>query len=308
MLKATDSRSGAPSRAGRHSQPGRKPDWLRVRLPTGPESAAVRRILRDSRLHTVCEEAGCPNVGECWQAGHATVMILGDRCTRNCGFCGVTSDPPAGVDTDEPCRVAAAVRDMGLKEVVITSVTRDDLPDGGAAIWAETIRRVRELDPHITVEALIPDFQGSAEALQLVLNAGPSVLGHNLETVPSLYAGVRPAADYARSIALLRRSSATGQITKTSLMLGLGETGDEVIATMQDARMAGVRIVYLGQYLQPTNAHVPVERYLHPDEFDAFREQGLAMGFGVVVCAPLVRSSYRSDAQSAFLRKYRGMD
>jgi len=279
----------------------RKPDWLRVRMRTGAQSAAIQRIVREGRLHTVCEEAGCPNVGECWQAGHATVMILGDRCTRNCGFCSVTSQPPAAVDADEPQRVAQAVRDMELKEVVITSVTRDDLPDGGAALWAETIRRVREIGPDLTVEVLVPDFQGSAEALQQVLDAEPTVLGHNLETVPSLYAVVRPAADYARSIALLQRSSDTGQITKTSLMLGLGESADEVLAAMQDARDAGVRIVYLGQYLQPTAEHLPVTRFVHPDEFDGFREKGLAMGFDVVVSAPLVRSSYRSEEQTAFV-------
>jgi len=281
----------------------RKPEWLRVRLRSGARCAAVERALRTGRLHTVCEEAGCPNVGECWQAGHATVMILGDRCTRNCGFCSVASRPPAPPDVDEPRRVAEAVREMGLKEVVLTSVTRDDLPDGGAAIWAETIRRVRGIGEVATVEVLIPDFRGSAAALQQVLDARPAVLGHNLETVPSLYASVRPGADYARSLELLRRSSAGGQLAKTSLMLGLGESAEDIRATMRDARDAGCRIFYLGQYLQPTPAHVPVARFVHPDEFDGFREEGCAMGFDVVVSGPLVRSSYRSDEQTRFVRE-----
>ena len=288
------------------SKPLPKPDWIKVRLGGGDACARLRRIVRGGGLHTVCEEAMCPNQGLCWEHGRATLMILGDTCTRGCTFCNVASRVPGAVDADEPARVAEAVSRMGLKDVVITSVTRDDLPDGGAATWADTVRRVHAAVPGIRVEVLVPDFGGSADALQTVMASGPELLGHNLETVPSRYAAVRPAADFDRSLELLRRAHAAGRVTKTSLMLGLGETRHEVLATMQAARDTGCDVFFLGQYLRPSEGHIAVERYVEPAEFDAFRDDGLAMGFRVVVSAPLVRSSYYADEQDAFLREVCG--
>ena len=285
------------------AKPLPKPPWIKVRIGQGPGYSRVARILRETRLHTVCEEALCPNKGQCWEHGRATILILGDACTRSCGFCHVSSRRPLPRDADEPTRVAKAVKATGLTDVVITSVTRDDLPDGGAAHWAETVRRVHETAPGILVEVLVPDFGGSRESLQNVIEAKPDVLGHNLETVPSLYATVRPEADYERSLAVLWQSSRSGMITKTALMVGLGEPENEVVAVMRDARKAGCEIIFIGQYLQPTSGHLPVVRYVEPAEFDAYRRKGLEMGFGVVVSAPLVRSSYHADEQDAYVRQ-----
>jgi lipoic acid synthetase len=278
-----------------------KPPWLKVRLPSGSRCADLKILLREYGLHTVCEEALCPNLGECWGHGRATVMILGGTCSRRCRFCNVSSERPSGCDTDEPRRVAEAVRKMGLREIVVTSVTRDDLPDGGAGIWAETIRRIRALAPGVLVEVLVPDFAGNHKALAGVINERPDVFGHNLETVPRLYPDVRAEADYARSLDVIRRAHRSGLVTKTSLMVGVGETDDEVLAVMHDAREAGADIFFIGQYLQPSHAHVPVKRYVQPETFDGYRGQGFDFGFSVVVSAPLVRSSYHAHEQTAYV-------
>ncbi len=278
-----------------------KPPWIKSRLGGGVAYTRTGRIVHERGLHTVCEEALCPNRGECWEHGRATIMILGRACSRGCTFCNVTSAVPAPPDPDEPTRVADAVRQMRLHDVVITSVTRDDLPDGGAAHWVATIRAVRAANPGVAIEVLIPDFGGSDMALRMVVEAAPVVLGHNLETVPSLYAEVRPDAGYARSLDVLRRGHAAGIVTKTGVMLGLGETRAEIEGVMRDARAAGCDIFFAGQYLQPSAAHAPVRRYVAPEEFESLRELGRAMGFGVVVSAPLVRSSYHSDEQERYL-------
>ena len=259
--------------------------------------------LRAHRLHTVCEAALCPNRGHCWSHGRATILILGDRCTRRCRFCHVDKREVPPPDPDEPARVAAAVQASGLREIVLTSVTRDDLPDGGAGLWAETIRRVQEALPGILIEVLVPDFGGSEAALGQVCAAKPAVFGHNLETVPRLYPEVRPEADYQRSLGVLRFAVGEGLIAKTSLMLGMGETREEIDATLRNARAVGVRILYAGQYLQPTRAHLPVARYLTPAEFEEIGVQARQIGFDFVASAPLVRSSYHEDGQSAFVRQ-----
>lgn len=284
---------------------GPKPSWIRVRAGQGAAFEATRARLRKYGLHTVCEEALCPNRGRCWSHGRATVLILGDRCTRACRFCHVDKRAVQPPELDEPARVAAAVQASGLREVVLTSVTRDDLPDGGAALWAETVRRVRAAVPDALLEVLTPDFGNNPAALELVLAERPDVFGHNLETVPRLYPLVRPEADYARSLAVLQRAAAVGLIVKTSLMLGLGETPDEILATLHDARLAGCRIFYAGQYLQPSARHVPVARYVEPAEFDRIRDAALALGFDFVASAPLVRSSFHEDGQSEFVRRLR---
>ena len=275
--------------------PVRLPPWIRVRVGQSDTFQATREHLRAHGLHTVCEEAACPNMGHCWARGRATILILGDRCTRGCRFCNVDKRPVLPPVADEPQRVAAAVRETGLKEVVITSVTRDDLPDCGAAIWATTIRVVRETVPGVLIEALVPDFGGDPEAIGIVIQARPAIFGHNLETVPRLYPHVRPQADYARSLRVLRQASDAGLAAKTSLMLGLGETMEEVEAVMRDARAAGCTIFYAGQYLQPTPRHEPVARYVEPAEFDSLRDTAHALGFTRVAAAPLVRSSYREE-------------
>ena len=277
----------------------RKPGWLKVRVPAGEGYQQVRRVITENRLHTVCQSAHCPNVGECWGCGTATLMILGDRCTRHCTFCAVEHVSPGPADHDEPRRVAHAIHLMGLRYAVLTSVTRDDLPDGGAAIWAQTIRQVRARNPDCRVEVLIPDFQGHWEALGQVLDARPDVLGHNIETVPSLYPRVRPQADYQRSLELLRRAAAAGLVTKTGLMLGIGETDEQVRHTLARARRAGVAIVTLGQYLCPTKQCLPVDRYVTPEAFARFRDEALGMGFQAVESSPLVRSSYHADQSAA---------
>ncbi len=276
-----------------------RPDWLRVRVPSGPAWGRLRSLLREKNLHTVCEEARCPNVAECWGQGTATFMILGDICTRACRFCAVTTGRPVGLDLEEPERVADAVELMELRHAVITSVNRDDLADGGAGIFAETIRAVRRRCPDTTVEVLIPDFQGDWAALAIVMEEEPEILNHNVETVPRLYKAVRPGARYQRSLDLLRRAKELrpGALTKTGVMLGLGETAKELDALMEDLVRNSVDILTAGQYLQPTPAHLPVERFVPPDEFRAVAERGKAMGLRHVEAGPLVRSSYHAANQ-----------
>ena len=277
-----------------------RPDWLKVRLPTGDDYFRLKGIMRDKGLHTVCEEARCPNVAECWGQGTATFMILGDVCTRSCGFCAVKSGLPQYLDQDEPARVADAVEAMGLTHAVITSVNRDELPDGGAAIFARTIEAVRERMPETSIEVLIPDFKGSRASLETILGARPEILNHNVETVPRLYRHVRPGANFAQSVELLRRVKEIRNdiVSKTGVMLGLGESLDEVEAVMRElVDDAGVDVFTIGQYLQPTKEHLPVERFVHPDEFKELAERGRAIGFRHVESGPLVRSSYHAANQ-----------
>jgi lipoic acid synthetase len=276
----------------------RKPHWLKVKLPGGEEFGTVRALVEHHRLHTVCQSARCPNIGECWAHRTATFMLMGNVCTRACTFCAVDHGAPLPVDPDEPRRVAEAVALLGLNYAVITSVTRDDLPDGGAGCFAATIAAVRARRPHCRVEVLIPDFGGDPKALAVVLAAQPDVLNHNLETVPRLYPVVRPQADYHRSLQLLARAAEAGVLTKSGLMVGLGETMDEVLTTMEELRGVGCRMLTLGQYLQPSSAHLPVDRFVTPHEFAQLREAGLAMGFSHVEAGPLVRSSYHAAQQA----------
>ncbi|MBI4027744.1 MAG: lipoyl synthase [Verrucomicrobia bacterium] len=284
----------------------RKPPWLKVRIPGGQAHIAVRRRVVEGRLHTVCESARCPNLGECWGRGTATFMILGDVCTRSCGFCAVHTGRPDEVDQDEPARVAEAIRLMGLNHAVITSVARDELADGGASVWAATIRAARQAALQCRIEALIPDFKGDETSLQTVLDANPDLLGHNVETVPRLYKKVRPQAKYDRTLQLLARAKARGFFTKSGLMLGIGEEPSEIEEVLRDLRAAGVDVMTLGQYLRPTAAHLPVARYLTPEEFAGWKSHGLAMGFKAVEAGPLVRSSYHAEEQAAFLTENRG--
>lgn len=276
----------------------RKPPWLKVKLKSGKNYSELLDLVGQGNLHTVCQEARCPNQSECWERRTATLMILGDTCTRSCGFCSVKTGKPSHYDELEPRRVAVAVKKMGLRHCVITSVDRDELEDGGAAIWAETIRQVRLLNPDTSIEVLIPDFQGNEKALLTVCQVIPEILGHNVETVPGLYRTVRPQANYHQSLWVLRRSKEEGLLTKTSLMVGLGEKTEEVLEVMSDAREAGVDIFTAGQYLQPTPKHLPVQRYVHPDEFALYKKEGMAMGFKHVESGPLVRSSYLADKQA----------
>ena len=274
-----------------------RPAWLKVRLPTGPTYENLRRLMRSKELHTVCEEAHCPNMAECWGAGTATFMILGDTCTRSCGFCAVKTGRPGGVDADEPRRVGEAVAQMALGHAVVTSVNRDELPDGGAEIFADTIREIRRQSPATTVEVLIPDFVGRPESLDAVLAARPEILNHNVETVPRLYPRVRPQARYERSLEVLRRTKqrAPDLVCKSGIMVGLGETRDEVVATMRDIASQGTDILTVGQYLRPSPVHLPIERYWAPSEFDDLRDAGMTMGFRHVEAGPLVRSSYHAE-------------
>ncbi|CAN5162214.1 lipoyl synthase [soil metagenome] len=274
-----------------------RPDWLKVRLPAGPEVERLRQLMRSTELHTVCEEAHCPNMSECWGAGTATFMILGDTCTRSCGFCAVKTGRPADLDLDEPRRVADAVRRMGLGHAVVTSVNRDELPDGGAAIFAAAIRAIRSRSPGTTVEVLIPDFRGDVAALDAVLDARPEVVDHNTETVERLYGRVRPQAEYGRSLGVLRHTklSAPDLVCKSGIMLGLGETRAEVLETMRDIRAQGTDVLTIGQYLRPSPRHLPIERYWAPAEFEELRGDGMAMGFAHVESGPLVRSSYHAE-------------
>ncbi len=283
----------------------RKPPWLKVRFPGGENYLRLKGLMRAERLHTVCEEARCPNIGECWEAGTATFMILGDTCTRSCGFCAVKSGRPGALDRLEPMRVANAVREMGLAHAVVTSVNRDDEPDGGASIFAATIRWIRRLSPGTSVEVLIPDFLGDWDALASVMAARPEILNHNTETVPRLYRRVRPKGRYERSLELLRRAKALdpGAITKTGLMVGLGETKQELLAVFADVVDRGVDVLTLGQYLRPSQKHLPLVRYYHPDEFADLRQEALALGFRHVEAGPLVRSSYHAERQVLELRE-----
>lgn len=281
---------------------GRRPPWMKIRIRTGENYRQLRDLVRDQRLHTVCEEARCPNIYECWQRRCATIMILGDVCTRSCGFCGVKTGRPPYLDELEPYRVAAAVKAMGLRHCVITSVNRDELPDGGAGLWAETIRQIHQQAPGCGVEVLIPDFQGDRKALQQVIDAGPEILAHNLETVPRLYRRVRPQADYQQSLAVLRYARDQSMTAKSGIMVGLGERPGEVLQLMAEVVAAGCQAFTIGQYLQPTRDHLPVERYVAPDEFSRYRAEGLRLGFEVVEAGPLVRSSYHADEQAAHLR------
>lgn len=273
----------------------RRPEWLKVKIPTGESFRLLKQMMRSKALHTVCEEARCPNMAECWSAGTATFMILGDTCTRSCGFCAVKTGRPGTIDIEEPGRVAEAIQQMGLTHAVITSVNRDELSDGGAGVFAETIRQTRIMNPGVTVEVLIPDFKGKKELLQLILDARPDILNHNTETVPSLYRRVRPQAKYHWTLGVLQESKQQGLLTKTGIMLGLGEEREELLKTMGDLVEIGVDILTLGQYLQPTKGHLPVERFVTPAEFDEYREIGLQMGFRHVESGPLVRSSYHAE-------------
>lgn len=280
----------------------RKPPWIRARVPAGPAYEQLRRTIADHALHTVCQEASCPNIGECWARGTATIMILGDTCTRSCGFCNVKTGRPLPPDPDEPRRVARSVAIMNLRHVVVTCVDRDDLADGGAAIWAETIRRIHEAAPQTSVEALIGDFRGDPEALRVVAEAEPEILAHNMETVRRMHPAVRPQARYDRSIDVLRRIRDHGLVSKTGLMVGIGERDDEVLELMDDVRHdAATDILTVGQYLQPTRNHLPTDRWVSPEQFERFKHEGLARGFRVVESGPMVRSSFHAEEQAGRL-------
>lgn len=275
----------------------RKPDWLKIKVHSGKSREEVEEMLSRLSLHTVCEEANCPNMSECFSRRTATFMILGNYCTRNCTFCNVQKNKPQAVDSEEPIRVAQAVKELNLRHVVITSVTRDDLPDGGAGHFAEVIGSIKELDKNVVVEVLIPDFQGSLEALSKVTEAKPEIINHNIETVPHLYPEVRPMAVYARSLELIRNVKALdGDIfSKSGIMVGLGEKEPEVLEVFRDLREAGCDFLTVGQYLAPSKKHHPVVEYIHPDVFQRYKEQALNLGFKYVASAPLVRSSYLAD-------------
>jgi len=278
----------------------RRPEWIRAKLPYGENYNRLVHLMRGKQLHTVCEEARCPNLGECWGRGTATFMILGDICTRSCGFCAVKTGRPTELDTDEPMRVAEAVASMGLHHVVITSVNRDELRDGGASIFAETIRQIRIKEPKCRIEILIPDFKGEKLGLDIVVDSAPDILNHNVETVPRLYSVVRPQAKYERSLEVLKYFKERGLTTKSGMMVGIGERPEEVLEVMKDLRNSKVDILTIGQYLQPTKDHLPIDRYATPDEFKMYKERGLEMGFKFVESGPLVRSSYHADEQIIF--------
>lgn len=275
----------------------RKPSWLKMKMPHGQNHANLLKLVSDNKLHTVCQSAKCPNLGECWNAGTATLMILGDICTRSCGFCHIATGRPTELDLDEPRRVGQAVKAMGLGHVVITSVNRDELSDGGAGVWAETINQIRLQSPGTNVEVLIPDFCGDWGALQKVLDAKPEILNHNIETVPRLYTRVRPQAKYHRSLKLLQIAREQGFVSKTGMMLGLGEETREIEAVIDDLVAINCQILTLGQYLQPTSQHLPVERWVEPKEFDHWKVYGEAKGLRHVEAGPLVRSSYHAEKQ-----------
>jgi lipoic acid synthetase len=278
---------------------GRIPDWIRVRVTEGENFRDLKQMVRSGRLHTVCEEARCPNIFDCWNRRTATFMILGDVCTRACRFCAVTSGRPTELDLGEPLRVAESVAELGLKHAVVTSVDRDDLRDGGAGIFAQTIRAIRRRSPETTIEVLTPDFQGDLDSVQIVVEAAPDIFNHNTETVPRLYSRIRPKAVYANSLALLRhvKSRAPQMVTKSGLMVGLGETEDELLDVFRNMREHNIDVLTVGQYLRPSKKHAEVARYYRPEEFARLKEQALAMGFGHVESGPLVRSSYHADEQ-----------
>jgi lipoic acid synthetase len=273
----------------------RKPDWLRVKLPIGPDYAAVRKLVDEHKLHTICESGNCPNMGECWGAGTATFMILGNVCTRSCSFCAVATGRPSELDLDEPRRVAEAISLMKVKHAVITSVNRDELKDRGASVWRDTVVFTKELSPETTIETLIPDVKANWAALDVMISGGQEVISHNMETVGSLYRLVRPQGKYDRSLEQIRRTKLQGHRTKSGIMLGLGETADEVHQAMDDLVANGLDILTLGQYLQPTKRHLEVAEFVHPDTFARYKEEGLARGLKYVESGPLVRSSYHAE-------------
>ena len=277
------------------AKPSKKPQWLRVKLPIGEEYRHVRQLVDTHKLHTICESGNCPNMGECWGAGTATFMILGNICTRSCGFCAVATGRPLGVDWDEPQRVAEAIHLMKVKHAVITSVDRDELKDGGSIIWYNTIKAVKALNPVTTLETLIPDFKSNKEQIQRVIDAAPEVVSHNIETTERLTRRVRVQAKYWQSMETLKILKDGGMRTKSGIMLGLGEAKEEVVQTLKDLYSCGVDVVTIGQYLQPTPKHLPVDRFIHPDEFAEYREIGYQLGFDYVESGPLVRSSYHSE-------------
>ena len=281
----------------RLTQP-RKPSWIRAQVPGGEKYEAMRANMEKHQLHTVCQEASCPNIADCWSRGTATIMILGDTCTRSCGFCNVKTGRPAPPDFDEPENVGKSVALMDLKHIVITCVDRDDLADGGATHWAETINAVNKHAPNTSVETLIGDFQGDSEALNIVIDAEPHILAHNMETVHRMHPAVRPQARYDRSMKVLREIQDSGLVSKTGIMVGIGETDEEIIDLLTDIReKAQTEIITIGQYLQPTRNHLPVDRWVHPDQFEEFKEVGLSLGFRVVESGPLVRSSFHAEEQ-----------
>ena len=292
-----------PSGSDGHPATGRQarerlPPWFKVRLQRGPDYQDIRSVMDRLQLHTICEEARCPNMWECWNARTATFLILGDICTRRCHYCSVTTGRPLEVDREEPLRVAQAVRALRLRHAVITSVNRDELEDGGASVFAETIRQIRQSISTCTVEVLIPDFEANEAALETVCTQRPDILNHNIETVRRLFPSIRPQGKYQRSIELLGRAKQMGMKTKSGLIVGMGETVDEARDVMQDLRSVGCDILTIGQYLQPTKAHLPIARFYHPDEFSQLKAEGLAMGFGHVESGPLVRSSYHAEQQA----------
>jgi lipoic acid synthetase len=280
---------------------GKRPEWLKVRLPIGENYTEVKNLMRNQKLHTVCEEAKCPNMGECWNSRTATFMILGDVCTRSCGFCNIKVGMPAIVDLEEPKRVAESVKVLNLRHAVITSVNRDELKDGGASIFSETVRHIKAEMPETTVEILIPDFRGSIEAFEIIMQNPPDILNHNLETVKRLYHAVRPQAKYERSLNLIKWFRERGLKTKSGIMVGIGERREEIIDLMGDLIEHGCNILTIGQYLQPTKQHLPVDRFVTPDEFRYYKDEGLRMGFKIVESSPLVRSSYHADEQAKML-------
>ncbi len=287
------------------NHPRRRPPWIRVKAPSGETYEEVRKLMRSKTLHTVCEEAQCPNIGECWGRGTATFLMMGDTCTRSCGFCDIKTGRPSPLDWAEPNRVAESVRAMNLRHVVITSVNRDERADGGAPIFAMVIKRIRQLQPGCSIEVLIPDFKGDEAALKIVMDAQPEILNHNVETVPRLFKKVQPQDNYEWALTTLRNAKHMDSLvlTKSGIMVGLGETFDEVVEVMQDLAEVGVDILTIGQYLQPSKKHLPIERYYTPEEFDKFKALGMEMGYKWVESGPLVRSSYRADRQVRELSK-----
>ena len=291
----------APIEAGGTKIPKRKslPPWFKVQLRTGPHYKELRQLVETHHLHTICEEARCPNLWECWNNRTATFLILGDICTRRCHYCSVTTGRPLELDTKEPQRVADAVRILKLRHAVITSVNRDDVPDGGAKVFAETIKRIRQVNPTCTVEVLIPDFQGHQEDLATVIGENPNILNHNIETVPRLFPSIRPQGKYSRSLQILQWAQEKGVRTKSGLMAGLGETKEEIRTVMKDLRTVGCEMLTLGQYLRPTLQHLPVTRFYTPEEFEELKQEALALGFHHVESGPLVRSSYHAAQQAS---------
>ena len=274
---------------------GKRPDWLKVKLPTGDNYSDIRDLMREKKLNTVCEEARCPNLAECWNHRTATFMILGDTCTRSCGFCNVKLGFPTELDIDEPRRVVDAIKQLDLRHAVITSVNRDELEDGGASIFKECVRLIRQEKPDCTVEILISDFKGDEKAFEIIMQYPPDILNHNLETVKRLYHVVRPQAKYERSLNLIKWFKSRGMKTKSGIMVGIGERTEEILDLMKDLYSNGCDIITIGQYLQPTKMHLPVDRFVTPDEFKMYKDEGLKMGFNVVESSPLVRSSYHAD-------------